>query len=45
MDRGDPEITRWVAQTLVDRAAKRGKGHQPVLVGAMYRGQHEHAAL
>ena len=45
MNRGDPEIPRWVAQTLVDRAAKRGKGQQPVLVGAMYRGQHEHAAL
>ena len=45
LNRGDPEIPRWVAQTLVDRAAKRGKGQQPVLVGAMYRGQHEHAAL
>ena len=45
LNRGDSEIPQWVAQTLVDRAAKRAKGQQPVLVGAMYRGQHEHAAL
>ena len=25
MNRGDSEIPRWIAQTLVDRAAKRGK--------------------
>ena len=45
MNRGDSEIPRWISQALVARAAKRGKGQQPILVGAMYRGQHEHAAL
>ena len=45
LNRGDSEIPRWVAQTLLDRAAKRGKGQQPVLVGALYRGKHEYAAL
>ena len=45
LNRGESEIPRWVAQTLLDRAAKRGKGQQPVLVGAMYRGKREHAAL
>ena len=45
MNRGDSEIPRWISQALVARAAKRGKGQQPILVGAMYRGQQEHAAL
>ena len=45
LNRGDSEIPQWVAQNLVDCMAKRGKGQQPVFVGAMYRGQHEHAAL
>ena len=34
-----------IEQQLLDRASKRGKGQQPILVGALYRGNREHAAL
>ena len=41
----DSEIPRWLVQDLTDRAAKRGKGQQPILVGAIYRGKHAHVAF
>ena len=39
------EIPQWLVTDLTDRAAKRGKGQQPILVGAIYRGKHAHAAF
>ena len=45
VNRGDSEFPRWVSQTLLDRSSKKGKGQQPILVGALFRGHHEHAAL
>ena len=45
ISRGDTELPRWAEQTLSDPASKRGKGQQPILVGALYRGNREHAAL
>ena len=41
----DTEIPQWLVRDLADRAAKRGKGQQPVMVGAIYRGKYAHAAL
>ena len=29
----------------MDRASKRGKGQQPILVGALYRGAKQHVAI
>ena len=45
MPNRDPEIPQWLVTDLTDRAAKRGKGQQPILVGAIYRGKHAHAAF
>ena len=38
VSRGDTELPRWAEIALLDRASKRGKGQQPILVGALYRG-------
>ena len=45
MPNRDPEIPQWLVFDLTDRAAKRGKGQQPILVGAIYRGKHAHVAF
>ena len=45
MPNRDPEIPQWLVSDLTDRAAKRGKGQQPILVGAIYRGKHAHVAF
>ena len=36
----DTELPPWLIRQLTDRAAKRGKGQQPILVGAIYRGKY-----
>ena len=41
----DTELPRWLVTDLTDRAAKRGKGQQPILVGAIYRGKYAHVAF
>ena len=41
----DTELPRWLVTDLTDPAAKRGKGQQPILVGAIYRGKYAHAAF
>ena len=45
MPNRDTELPHWLVRTLTDRAAKRGKGQQPILVGAIYRGKYEHVAF
>ena len=45
MPNRDSEIPKWQLQDLIDRASKRGKGQQPILVGAIYRGKYAHGAL
>ena len=42
---GDTEMPHGLMIQLLDRAAKRGKGQQPILIGALYRGKYEHIAL
>ena len=39
------ELPRWAETALLDRASKRGKGQQPILVGALYRGSKQHMAM
>ena len=45
MPNRDMELPPWLVKQLTDRAAKRGKGQQPILVGAIYRGKYEHVAF
>ena len=45
ISRGDTELPRWAEIALLDRASKRGKGQQPILVGALYRGSEQHVAM
>ena len=45
VSRGDTELPRWAEITLLDRASKKGKGQQPILVGALYRGAKQHVAM
>ena len=45
MPNRDSEAPPWLVRQLTDRAAKRGKGQQPILVGAIYRGKYEHVAF
>ena len=45
MPNRDSELPPWLVKQLTDRAAKRGKGQQPILVGAIYRGKYEHVAF
>ena len=45
ISRGDTELPRWAEIALLDRASKRGKGQQPILVGALYRGSKQHVAM
>ena len=45
MPNRDSELPHWLVKQLTDRAAKRGKGQQPILVGAIYRGKFEHVAF
>ena len=45
VSRGDTELPRWAEIVLLDRALKRGKGQQPILVGALYRGAKQHVAM
>ena len=45
MPNRDTELPHWLVKQLTDRAAKRGKGQQPILVGAIYRGKYEHVAF
>jgi len=35
----------WAARDLMDRASKRGKGQQKVLIGAFYRGAENHISF
>ena len=35
----------WLLIDLIDRASKRGKGQQPILIGALFRGKNPHIAL
>ena len=45
MGNRDPEIPQWLVKDLTGRAAKRGKGQQPILVGAIYQGKYQHVAF
>ena len=45
VSRGDTELPRWAEIQLLDRASKRGKGQQPILVGALYRCSKQHVAM
>lgn len=45
ISRGDTEFPGWAEVTLLDRASKKGKGQQPVLIGALYRGAKQHVAM
>ena len=45
VSRGDTELPRWAEIALLDRASKKGKGQQPILVGAVYRGSKQHVAM
>ena len=45
INRGDTELPRWAEQQLLDRASKRGKGQQPILVGAHTASLASHGGL
>ena len=36
VSRGDTELPRWAEIALLDRASKRGKGQQPILLGLCF---------
>ena len=39
------EYPSWAMRDLLGRSTKKGKGQQPVLIGALYRGKHAHLRL
>ena len=45
VSRGDTELPRWAEIQLLDKTSRRGKGQQPILVGALYRGAKQHVAM
>ena len=45
VSRNDTEIPDWAEKDLLDRASKRGKGQQPILIGGIYRGSEQHVSL
>ena len=45
VSRNDTEIPDWAEKDLLDRASKRGKGQQPILIGSIYRGSEQHVSL
>jgi len=40
----DKTIPDWAARELLDAIQKKGKGQQDIVIGAMYRGAHNHTA-
>ena len=40
----DKNIPDWAARELLDAIQKKGKGQQDIVIGAMYRGAHNHTA-
>ena len=45
VNRNDTEIPEWAEKVLLDRALKRGKGQQPILIGGIYKGSEQHVSL
>ena len=45
VNRNDTGIPEWAEKDLLDRASKRGKGQQPILIGGIQKGSEQHVSL
>ena len=45
VNRNDTELPEWAEKDLLDRASKRGKGQQPILIGGIQKGSEQHVSL